>query len=110
VNLIALLSRFHTTCWSRAGSPLIGPTSGSSTLVSRTPLSSAAGFSVSTAALTTAAKSTRCTSSRILPETIRDRSSRSSMIRVCVRAFRSITSTASPTSLGPIPPDRSSCE
>ena len=50
VNLIALDSRFQTTCCSRLGSPEIGPARGSSSFSSRMPLASAAGRTVSTAA------------------------------------------------------------
>src|SRR4051812_17448677 len=85
VNLIALFSRFHTTCWRGAGSALTGPTGGSSTAVSFAPLISHVGLTVSSAALTTPATSTRCTSRRIFPEMMRDRSRRSSVI--CVRAL-----------------------
>ena len=46
----------------------------------------------STAASTTASRSTGCTSSRSLPVTMRETSSRSSMSCVCARALRSMTS------------------
>jgi hypothetical protein len=38
VNLTAFMRRFHSTCWSRAGSPITGPARGSSTLCTRIPL------------------------------------------------------------------------
>ena len=52
----------------------------------RTPLASAAGCTVATALSTISGSSTGCTSSRILPETMRDTSSTSSTI--CVSARR----------------------
>ena len=49
VNLTAFESRFHTTCWRRAGSPAIRPVSVSSTVCSRIPFASAAGRTISIA-------------------------------------------------------------
>ena len=43
------MSRFHTTCWKRAGSPWTGPASGSMTVSSRICLASAAGRTASIA-------------------------------------------------------------
>jgi len=43
VNLIAFVSRFQTTCWSRFTSPATGPACGSSTVRRRTPFTSAEG-------------------------------------------------------------------
>ena len=61
VNFTALVSRFQTTCCSRSGSPHHARRSASSAGCSRMPLASAAGRTVSSAASTTAARSTGST-------------------------------------------------
>ena len=58
----------------------------------RTPLASAAGCTVATALSTITGSWTGWTSRRILPETIRDTSSTSSMIWVSQLALRSTVS------------------
>ena len=83
VNLMELVRRFHRTCCSRLGSPVTGPASASTFEVSVTPLDSAAGRTVSRAARITATGSTACISTRMVPATIREMSSRSAMRRVC---------------------------
>ena len=94
VNFTALMSRFHTICCRRLGSPVIGPARGSSTLWTRMPLASAASRTASSAASTTAVRSTLRTSSRILPVMTRETSSRSSTSWTCALALRSMTSSA----------------
>ncbi len=59
VNLIALVSRFHTTCCIRLGSPVTGPAIGSTTTSTRTPFECAASCTDSTARAITAGISTR---------------------------------------------------
>jgi len=106
VNLMALESRFQTTCCSLPGSPEIGPAFGSRSFCTRMPFASAAGRTVSRAASMNDASATGWTSRRTWPEVMRDMSSRSSMSRVCARALRSITCTArrsSSTSMGRLP-------
>src|SRR4029079_11844391 len=92
VNLTALVSRFHSTCRSRSGSPEIGPTPGSRIVWMRTPLASAAGCTVATALSTITGSCTGWTSRRILPETIRDTSRTSAMIWLSQLALRSTVS------------------
>jgi hypothetical protein len=94
VNLIPFATRFHTTCWRRAGSPETGPACESRTEWTRTPLASAIGLSDSRADSIAVAGMRGWTSSRIVPVMMRETSRRSSMTRACARAFRSITSTA----------------
>ena len=68
VNLMAFDSRFQITCWSRSGSPKIGPAAGSRKLSRRMSLASAAGRTVSMAASMIDNGSTGCTSRRSLPD------------------------------------------
>ncbi len=94
VNLIALVSRFQTTCCRRPASPLTIMRDGSSRLRSRMSLDAAAGVAESSAACTMSSMATCCRSSRSLPVMIRLRSSRSSISCTCARALRSMTSMA----------------
>ena len=79
VNLIALDSRFHITCCRRSESPEIMPARSSSTTCSRICLASLAGRCDSIAARITGSRSIGRTSSRNLPETTRETSTRSSI-------------------------------
>ncbi len=89
VNLTALDSRFHTTCWSRSGSP--ETTAPPSTVEQRsTPLASAAGRTTSSAARTVPSSSSGRSSRRSLPVMMRETSRRSSMSLACARALRSM--------------------
>ena len=94
LNFTALLRRFHAICWSRVGSPST-TTVGSSAATTSTPLAPAAGRTESIAASTMGASSTSsCASSRILPLTMRETSSRSSMSCAIATALRWIVSSA----------------
>jgi hypothetical protein len=94
LNFTALESRQDTTCSSRSRSPSTAPAWGSSATWSRIRRASAEWRVDSTAAHTTSARSIGATSSRRLPEVMRDTSSRSSMRRVSATALRSMVSSA----------------
>ncbi len=80
VNLIALTSRFQSTCWSRRGSArTAGRSSGSGAWRSVTPRASAIRRTVSTARETMSAMETSRESSVSVPRSSRARSSRSSI-------------------------------
>ena len=106
VNLIEFDSRLVMTCCRRPGSPGIGPTEGSSRRSMRTPLPSAAGRTVSSAASMNWIGSTGWISSRTLPDAMRFMSSRSSMSCTCARELRSIVSSPFCTSSGFLTPRR----
>ena len=93
VNLMALLSRFQTTCCMRAGSHMIAcaPSMSHSSLIR---LASAAGRTESTAASRIERTLTARNSSRSFPVMIREMSSRSSMSWACSRVLRSMISIA----------------
>ena len=74
------------------------------------PLASATGLTVSIAASTNAVGSTDWISSRILPETMRLMSSRSSMSWVWARVFRSMTSSPCWVCAAVIVPVRRRCD
>ena len=109
VNLIAFEIRFHITCWSRSESPEIMPARSSSTSCSRICLASLAGTCDSAAALITGSRSIGRTSSRNLPETTRDTSTRSSMSCACDMTLRSMTSSARWVFASSSVPLRSNC-
>jgi len=88
VNFTALLSRFHTTCWKRSGSPPTGPTGEVGTDCSRMFLAAAAGRMPSIASSITSRTSTGWTVRRILPASMRETSSRSSIRRTWAVTFR----------------------
>ncbi len=94
VNFTALLRRFQTTCWSRFGSPVIGPIRSCRSVLSSMDLASAAGRTASSAASMTGGSSTLCTSRRSLPAVMRPMSSRSSMSCTWAFEFRMIVSIA----------------
>ncbi len=91
---MALDSRLHTICCSRAKSPRTVPAPMSSNGTILRPFAWAAGCIVSRAASTTRRGSTVTSSSATFPVTMRDTSSRSSMSRFCARALRSMVSSA----------------
>ena len=92
VNFTAFDSRFHTTCCRRSGSPETGPTRGSMTALDAHALGVGRRLHGGDGVVDDAGSSTGCTSSRILPETMRDTSSTSSTICVSQRALRSSVS------------------
>ena len=107
VNLIALLTRFHTTCCSRSGSPSTSIASSPARSPVFTPRASAVGCKPSTTLAASVRTSTSLIRSRTLPEMIRETSSRSSMSRACAWALRSMVSSPSRNSCGFSGPSRS---
>ena len=100
-NLTALSSRFHTTCWKRAGSQSSGsrwPSRVTSTAMSR---ARAAGCTFSIAAAISSAGSNHCRSICSLPDVIRDTSSRSAISWAWTRALRSMALMPETTSGSP---------
>src|SRR5262249_59941708 len=71
VNLMAFVSRFHTTCCNRVESPSTCSGKGPKSATSVTPFASAAERTVSSAASSASARSTGPGSIRSLPVTIR---------------------------------------
>ncbi len=100
VNLMALLSRFQTTCCSLVGSPNSDAPSAGTEWRSETPFAVLDGKTEVTAASTTGAKSIGCRSRRSLPDRMRETSSRSSISWLCALALRSIVATPSATTAG----------
>ena len=94
VNLIALESRFQTTCCRRPGSPETTPAIDASCDSSAMSFASAARRTVSIAASTTEARSTGRASIRSFPETMRETSSRSSISCAWSFALSSIVARA----------------
>ena len=94
VNLIALATRFQTTCWRRSGSPRTGLARGSRTDWIRMLLASAVGRTASSAASITGTRLIARVSSRSLPLTMRDTSSRSLTSWASARPLRSMASSA----------------
>ena len=107
VNLMALVRRFHTSCCRRMASPSTGGVAPSIELRTVIPFASAAGVIESVVISMIGPRSTRRVSSRSLPVTMRDTSSRSSTIRVWAFTFRSIASMARAAPSASRPPRRS---
>ena len=95
VNFTALMSRFQMTCCRRPAAPRIAASAGiEHGCGAACSFAAAAGRTESSAASTTAPRSTERTSSRMLPVMMRETSSRSSMSCSCAFAFRRMTSRA----------------
>ena len=91
LNLLALLSRFDSTCTSRVMSASTSSGAGGSVTLKDWRRASTTGRIASTARSTTEASATRSGRSVILPLVMRDTSSRSSTSRVMCCVCRSIT-------------------
>ncbi|CAA9431890.1 MAG: hypothetical protein AVDCRST_MAG64-3552 [uncultured Phycisphaerae bacterium] len=100
MNFTALLSRFQTTCWSRAGSAQTWCWSAASSSSIATPLASASARVTRAAARATACASVTSWCSSIFPRAIRVRSSRSSISRASICTFRRIVDRSSRTAAG----------
>ena len=94
LNLIALVSRFETTCCRRAGSPATAPTDSSRTTSSSIDLRCSGRSPRRAPPGRPRDRSTARSSTLSLPATMRDTSSRSSMSCICIRVARSMTSPA----------------
>src|SRR2546428_350289 len=106
VNLIALVSRFQTTCCSRLGSPWTSPASESMVVRSRMSRAVAAGRTASTAPWMTGTRPIGRTSRRSWPRMARDTSSRSSMMCRSERMLFSMMSRARSAAGAASPPRR----